>query len=651
MSTAGSGPDRPGGAGGADATAAARVPAARYTPELPAPAEQPLLPRRKTRIVRWRGLIPLAIALGVIAIFYWLFADPIARSTFVDAASDALGTEVDLASLHIDTRHTAVDMAGLQIADPFDPRRNLLDIARIRVVVEPVPALHRSVVVRSLAIEGVRVGRPRTTPARPVKGNGFAPQAMAAVRRWRQSLDVPLLHLAPVDSIKAVAVDPTKLSAVRAALGVRDRADSVQKALRDGYAALELDVTFDSARVLTTRLAAADPRALGLNGMRQAVADVKRTVAAIDDAKKRVEALQQGVKNGAALLDDNVRSLDDSADADFARARAMLKLPTVGGPDLGAALFGKVTIDQLQRAVYWSELAEKYVPPGLKPRPEPGPKRLRAAGTTVHFVHQGALPEFWLQRGLVTLRLDEGVAKGDYRLSLGDVTTDPALIGRPTVAVLQRTSSDGIGLRAVALLDRRGGRVRDSAAVELARVPLPGFEIPATPFRLEPGAGISKLSFARDGERIAGGWSLDANTVRWVADSARIRSANTIEKLVYQVIGGLTAVQVAANISGTLIAPRVAIRSNLDRAIADQLRNVVGAQVEQAEARLRAEVDKQVQARVGPVKQRAADVRTEAEKRIADARAQLDQARQKLEDQRKQLEDRLRKGVLGGIGG
>jgi hypothetical protein len=269
----------------------------------------------------------------------------------------------------------------------------------------------------------------------------------------------------------------------------------------------------------------------------------------------------------------------------------------------------------------------------------------------VHFVKEGALPRFWLQRGLVTLRMDQGVAKGDYRLSLGDVTTDPALVGRPTVAVLQRTNADGIGVRAVALLDRRGGRVRDSASVELARLPLPGFALPATPFRLEPGAGASRVSFARDGERIAGGWSLDAPTVHWLADSARIRAANPIERLVYQVIGGVSAVQVAAAVGGTLTAPKVSVRSNLDRAIADQLRNVVGGEVAKAEARLRAEVDRQIAQRTAPVKERVAAVRTEADQRIADARTQLDQARQKLDDQRKQLEDRLKKSVLGGIGG
>lgn len=642
MSTAGSGPDR-------GAVSAGATPAPAYTPG--STATRPTLPRKpRVRIVRWRGVIPLVLVVVLLVVGWILFADRVARSTFVDAASDALGTEVDLDALHIDATHTAIALRGLQIADPFDPKRNLIDIASVNVVIEPVPAFRKSIVVRSLAIGGVRLGRQRATPARAVRSGGFAPQALAAVQKWRQSLDVPLLHLAPVDSIKAVAVDPTKLSAVRAALGVKNSADSAQRALRDAFAALKLDVTFDSARSVSTRLASADPRALGLTGIRQSVNDVKRTLAQIDSAKKRVEALQQGAKASAALLDGEVRSLDDSASADFARARAMLQLPTVGGPDLGNALFGKVTIDQLQQAVYWSELAEKYVPPGLKPRADPGPKRLRMAGTTVQFVKEGALPKFWLQRGLVTLRLDSGVARGDYRLSLGDVTSDPALVGRPTLAVLQRTSTDGIGVRAVALLDRRGGRVRDSAAVELARLPLPGFDIPSTPFRLVPGASVSTLSFARDGDRIAGGWSLDAGAVRWQADSARVRAANAIEKIVYQVIGGISAVQVAANVSGTLTAPRVAVRSNLDRAIADQLRTVVGAEVAKAEDRLRAQVNAQIATRTAPVKQQVANVQAEADKRIADARAQLDAARQKLDDQRKQLEDRLKKGVLG-LGG
>src|SRR5512135_1276215 len=127
MSTAGSGPDR-------GAVSASKEPAPAYTPDA---AATPTLPRPpRTRIVRWQGVIPLVLVVVLLVIGWILFADPIARSTFQQAASEALGTEVDLDGLHIDATHTSVALRGLQIADPFDPKRNLLDIASVNVVIE-----------------------------------------------------------------------------------------------------------------------------------------------------------------------------------------------------------------------------------------------------------------------------------------------------------------------------------------------------------------------------------------------------------------------------------------------------------------------------------------------------------------------------------
>jgi F0F1-type ATP synthase membrane subunit b/b' len=102
--------------------------------------------------------------------------------------------------------------------------------------------------------------------------------------------------------------------------------------------------------------------------------------------------------------------------------------------------------------------------------------------------------------------------------------------------------------------------------------------------------------------------------------------------------------QMNARIVGPVSHPTLSVNSNLDRVVADQLRNVVGAQVAAAEARLRTRVDSLVDEKAAPVKARVATLRTEADQRIADARAKLDAERQKLDAQVKALSG----GLLGG---
>src|SRR5206468_6072737 len=126
-----------------------------------------------------------------------------------------------------------------------------------------------------------------------------------------------------------------------------------------------------------------------------------------------------------------LRALDDARKADYTFARRLIKLPSFDAPDIGAALFGEVTIDKVQQTLYWTELARKYMPPGLLPKESEGPKRLRASGTTVHFVKRQAYPRFLLRRGDLDVTVRDGPARGSYVAVGTNATTDPTLVGAP----------------------------------------------------------------------------------------------------------------------------------------------------------------------------------------------------------------------------
>ncbi|HJU89401.1 MAG TPA: TIGR03545 family protein [Gemmatimonadaceae bacterium] len=599
---------------------------------------------RRTGVIRWRGLIPLALILALIAVGYTVFSDPIARDTTSEAATKLLGTQVDVGALHILEQETALDIRAIAIADPFDPMRNLVEAGAIRIDLERDPLLQKKLVIRNLAISDVRVGTRRKTAARPVSGNGFAPAALRAVRDWRQQFDVPLLKLTPIDTIKAIALDPTQLTTVKRALELKTRADSVRDAVRASYEGLRLRETLDSATALVRRLEGESPRSLGIAGTRQAVSDVRRTIESIKSAKARVVALEQGARRGLDTLGAGVRAIDEARRADYAFARGLLALPKLDAPNFADAMLGTVTIDRFQQAMYWTELAQEYLPPGIRPRQAPGPTRLRRAGTTVQFVRPRTYPSFHLRRGAADFVLTEGGAllSGKYALSVANLTSAPALVGQPVTFALNRNGGEsGVTLRAAGLLDHGNGRVRDSVQVVGGGIPLPSFNVPGVPFRLEPGRGQSSLTFVRRGEQFAGRWRVRAGDVEWRLDSARAQRANRLETIVHRVLAGLDDLEIEADVSGTMKAPKLAVRSNIDQAIAASLRNVIGEEVAKAEARVRAEVDRIARERSEPIKAQVLALRTDVESRITDAKT-------RLEEQQRLLDERM-KALSGGI--
>ncbi|MGH7568013.1 MAG: hypothetical protein ACREL9_03435, partial [Gemmatimonadales bacterium] len=283
---------------------------------------------------------------------------------------------------------------------------------------------------------------------------------------------------------------------------------------------------------------------------------------------------------------------------------------------------------------YWAQLARRHMPPGLLPRADAGPKRARARGTTVHFPRERAYPGFLLRAADLSFVL--GAASEHPRTYAGrltGLTSAPALYGRPTTL---EASAPAVRIGAVA--DHVRDTPRDTAAATLQGVALPGFALPSLPVRLEPGTGTVSLSFALSGDRLRGRWGVRSDAVRWIRDTAAPAGGRAdLEQLVWRVVSGVRALDLTAEVSGTLSRPRLSVRSNLDRALAERLRAVVGEEVAAAERRLRAEVDRVVEAQAAPARARVTAVTGEARARVAAQRGRLDSAQKALEQRVREI--------------
>ena len=68
---------------------------------------------------RWKALAPLALFFAFLAVLWGLFADMVARRSLEEAATQVLGTQVDIGWLRIRERR-----AGVEIGEPLVPERS-----------------------------------------------------------------------------------------------------------------------------------------------------------------------------------------------------------------------------------------------------------------------------------------------------------------------------------------------------------------------------------------------------------------------------------------------------------------------------------------------------------------------------------------------
>ena len=603
----------------------------------------------RLKIFRWKAIGPLLLFFTILTVLVVIFAEPIAQDTTEEASTELLGTQVDVGKLDLYPREASVNLRRLQIADPFALKRNLLEADQIRLKLNPTALAEKKVVIERLSLSGMRFGTARKTAARPVKGNGFAPKVLQSVEQWTKQFDVPLLSLTPIDTIRQLALDPTQLTTVREAQALVARTDSIRKSLDQGFQQLDIRKTLDSASALAQRLSAADPKKLGLDGTRQAIESVQETLRQIDAAKKRLEALERSTRTGVQLLGQGTQLLDQARQKDFAFAKSLLKLPSFSAPDIGSAFFGKVSIERFKQALYWAELAQQYMPPGLLPRPTPGPNRLRAAGATLEFPKENEFPRFLLEQGQIDFAIGgTSAVQGAYQATVRGLTSTPTLYGRPTVVKASRRA-EGSAIAAIdvdAIIDHVTPRTRDAATARLRGIQLPSFDIPGIPFRVVPGTGSSSLDFTMTGggAELSARWAIASQQVSWAVDTAG-RSMNDIERLVWRVVSGLKDLEVVAELRGSVGSPKLSVSSNLDKAIAQRLQAVLGEEVAKAERMVRAKVDSLVADKVEPVKRQIAAVQADANQRIQAERQRLDQVERQLQVELKRLTGGLVPGL------
>lgn len=602
---------------------------------------------RRFKIFRWRAVGVLFLAFLGLIVLYLLFAERLLRHTAEDSLAETLGTEVDIGSLRIREGDVAVDLGDLAIADPRDSSRNLLEAGAITIDLDPAPLAEKKIVIDQLRLSGLRFLTRRDTPARAADPNSPAGRLLRETEDWaREKFAFPSLALGRVDTVKSLVLHPEQLGSVQAVRALTGQADSTVQAFNRSLGALQLTPLVDSATALATRLAGTDPKKLGITGVKQAATDVNRVLGNLKQARQRLSALEDTARGALAGLGRGLQAVDAARQRDYAFARGLLAIPSFDAPNIGQSLFGGQSVDYFQQALYYAQVLQRYVPPGLQPWNRPGPPRARLSGTTVEFPVERAYPRFLLREGSVDLAAGAG---GEHRLeaSFGGITSQPALYGRPATLTASGTigGASPIGVEVSGLSRHFGASPRDSVAARVTGVPVPAIALPGLPFAVQPGTSTVGFSFSLAGDQLHGRWEVTSDHATWRADTAALGRAGLVERTVWSVVSGLGQLRVRAELGGTVQSPTLSVASNLDEALAARLRGLVSDELAKAEARARAAVDQLVDQQVSALQARINGFSSQAVDQLPAARGQLDQVQQRLEIELK----RLTRGAAVGI--
>jgi uncharacterized protein (TIGR03545 family) len=519
--------------------------------------------------------------------------------------------------------------------------RNLFESAEIRAVLAQRPLLEKKVVIDSVVIRNVRIDTPRKTSGALPDKNSTSGQVARQVAAWASQIRIPAFSLEGLG--KAIQLPPLSIDSlhtVQQAKTVIQFTDSARRGWEQDVKTLDPRPKIDSARALVERLRTLDVRTMGLDQVTQTVQSTRSTIDGVNRTLADVKKLQQNVDSGVARIKSAVTGLDAARREDYAYARGLIKLPSLDAPDISPALFGQAAVDRLAPLLYWVQMAEKYLPPGIRARLHPGPKRARMAGSDAIFPRPNGWPDFLMRFAAIDLAIGgTGVSAGDYVARVTGLTTEPALYGQPMRFSAQRTGAS-VGpttVRVSGMLEHAALPLRDSVAGFVSGFDLPAFDLAPVEARAALGKGTTELSLFRRGDQLTARLMIRAPKVTWqrLADSgaAFANVKQEIRDLLWRTVSGVKQLEMDAELRGSVTRPALVVRSNLGTELAASLRRQLGAEIQRAERTVRAKVDSLVQEQLTAARARLAAVETQIQAAVAQQSAQLDGVRKELEAQ------------------
>ena len=602
--------------------------------------------------MRKKALVVLAILF--LGFLFWLY---LARNRLLDTAiestgSAVVGARVELDGLNLDLVHLDARFNRLQITNPRDTWRNVIEFGPSRFDVRAEPLVWNRFVVDEFSVTGIRMNAPR-------RSNGALPGTSGSsgpglFERAKRSF-LEELERSPVFSLRRLASHQVNVDSVLAALQI-----GVVDSVRILKASLETEVS--SWR---SRISQLDPRGT-LKGIQQLVQPIRpsriQNVQELTEALERVKTaqvrlrtledqLKPSLTDAKAALEDLRRRLslvDNWVREDLERARGRLGLPNLEPAAISQMLFGRAVAEKALSAIYWIGLARQAMPVAKKARAFATAgsvqKPPRGKGVNVQFPVKRRWPKWLIRRILISATSSWQDSARFWNVS-GEVTgltSHPAAYGKPATLHLNGRVPGGTQFQLNGVLDHRGEQALDQFEFVAHRVPLG--KVPLVQAELLPKAvvlGPSETTFdvALQGEVLMLHLTLVSPRAKFILPEP---PKNTpLARILRQVFMDLPVLRLEAWIRGRVDQPHFAFRSNLDGVLSQKLKEAVGREVQEARARIerrvrkvadqeRAELERWYSEQVDPLLE---EVKTYG--------AQIEEARRTLEEKRRVLERRI----------
>ena len=589
--------------------------------------------------IRPAGAIVFLVLITIIALFWWLLADWILKTSIESGGTKIVGARVELSSADLTFSPLGFHLENLQITNPKQPMQNMAQFGQITGSLELRPLLMGQMIIEEMSATGVQFNTERKTSGALPKPKTKPKSQQQDAEKSKFDLSATKDKLPSVDEI--LAKEP--ISTLEKAKAFQERIKTERTDFSKNLASLPDEAKLKQHEKRIQELTNSKIKsAEELKQRKQDLNKLKDEIRADRDALRNV---RDQLKNAKGELNQQYDALKQAPAEDWNRLASRYGLNATGASNITGMLFGDNAQTWLNRILAWSDQAQRLLPSGGEDSPQPV-KPQRGTGRFINFATTNPLPNFLIRKA----KLELIIPAGNIELEIKDATPQPDILGRPMrlhAAADQLQNADSIKIDGV--IDHvKPDTSKDSITWSLTGYKMTDVSISKSgslPLTLTSTLANFKGDIEIKGQALAANVDANFKNANW--------SSTATEGWTGRVAKTLTSIHqfnLDGNLQGTLSSPNISLSSDLD----DQLKQAVAGQLKSAqnelETKFKARLNDEVASMAGPYKDQLAfltDKESTMDQRInnldemlkAELKSAVDTKKQETEDK---LKDKLK---------
>jgi uncharacterized protein (TIGR03545 family) len=316
-----------------------------------------------------------------------------------------------------------------------------------------------------------------------------------------------------------------------------------------------------------------------------------------------------------------------------------LKLPSIDSKEFSQQLFMGMIEKRLVGIRKYVEVAREYMPPKKTEADKQAEKaeeivpRKRGQGRNYKFPITVGYPLFWLKHAAISSELGSSEYGGNIKGELKDVTTDPSVIGKPTIASAKGDfpKQNIYDLDAVLTLDHTKEQAKETLNVKIGKFPLGETKLSESPdvgLAIAEAKGQSAMIATLVDQTINVDIKSGFSEVKYDINAKQ----KMVQEIISNILNGIPMITLNAGITGSLSSFDIHINSNLGEELAKGFQKQLQAKIAEAQAKLKAFVDEKIGKEKDKLKGEMDKLTGQVRKQIDDKKSEVDKTMKDAKD-------------------